>query len=408
MASLQDKLKELGVQIGTSQISDNPRKKTRYPDLMDVLPGAWEETAAGDCFVIRKEFLPEFQHGSQTLNTELSLLPFETQSHLSGISQLSLSDFLFIDTETTGLAGGAGTYVFLIGAAKYLAGQFQFAQFFLQDPGVEAAQLAALEQFAASTKAVISYNGKSFDLPRIKTRYSIHGWPDPFQDVFHLDLLHIARRIWKNQLPSCTLGDLEHHILELEREELDIPGWKVAEYFFTFLQDGDPQPLEHVLYHNEVDVLSLIALLGYINQRLTIPLDDDYADQPDLIPIGIYLEHLGEREKAISVLTHALKALNLSAQERLSGLLDLASIYKKNDQYQAAIPLWIEGAQIGSSQAKIELAKYYEHQTRDYQEAIHWTLSALEAVHSVPPQSEHDLREALEYRLNRLKIKAKQ
>lgn len=408
MASLQDKLKELGVQIGTSKIPDNPRIKIKSPDLMDILPGTWEGTPAGNCFVIRKEFSLDFQHGSQTLETELSLLPFETQSQLSGISQLSLSDFLFIDTETTGLAGGSGTYVFLIGAAKYLGGQFQFAQFFLQDPGFEAAQLAALEQFAASTKAVISYNGKSFDLPRIKTRFSIHGWPDPFRDVFHLDLLHIARRLWKNHLPSCTLGDLEHYVLELERDELDIPGWKVAEYFFTYLQDGDPQPLEHVLYHNEIDVLSLIALLGYINQRLTFPLDEKYIDQPDLIPIGKYLKHLGEREKAVSVLIHALKSPNLSAEERLSGLLELASIYKKNNLYQEAVPLWFEGAKIGSSQAKIELAKYHEHKTRDYQEAIHWTLSALESAHSHPPKTEHDLRIALEYRLNRLKRKAKQ
>lgn len=408
MTSLQDKFKELGVQIGTSKIPDNPRNKSKIPDLMDVLPGTWEGTPVGDCFVIRKDFSLDFQHGSQTLNMELSLLPFETQHQLSGISQLSLSDFLFIDTETTGLAGGTGTYVFLIGAAKYLDGRFKFAQFFLQDPGVEAAQLAALEEFAASTKAVISYNGKSFDLPRIKTRYSIHGWPDPFQGVFHLDLLHIARRLWKNQLPSCTLGDLEHHVLELERDELDIPGWKVAEYFFTYLQDGDPQPLIHVLYHNEIDVLSLIALLSYINQRLTFPLDEKYLDQPDLIPLGKYLEHLGERKKAVSVLTHALNALNLSTDERLSGLLELASIYKKNGQYQNAVPLWIEGARIGSPQAKIELAKYYEHQTQDYQEAIHWTLSALEVAHSIPSQPEQDLREALEHRLNRLKRKAKQ
>ncbi|MEJ2447765.1 MAG: hypothetical protein P8Y37_07465, partial [Anaerolineales bacterium] len=91
MTSLQDKLKELGVQIGTSQIPDSPRKKSKYTDLMDVLPGTWEETPAGDCFVIRKEFLPDFRHGSQTLDTELSLQPFETQNQLSGISRLNLS-----------------------------------------------------------------------------------------------------------------------------------------------------------------------------------------------------------------------------------------------------------------------------------------------------------------------------
>jgi tetratricopeptide (TPR) repeat protein len=236
----------------------------------------------------------------------------------------------------------------------------------------------------------------------------LHGWPDPFQDIYHLDLLHIARRLWKDLLPSCTLGDLEHHILELERDELDIPGWKVAEYFFSYLQDGDPGPLMHILYHNEIDVLSLVTLLSYITERLSIPLDDKYTSLPDLIPVGKFLAEAGETEKAVAVISHALLENNLPEAQRISGSLELASIRKKSGLLKEAVPLWIESAELGNLDAKIELAKYYEHQKANYEEAIHWTLSALESVTLTSTKKNKSLRSGLEHRLQRLKNKAKQ
>jgi len=168
MPSLTNKLKSLGVQLGADKIKA-PVKSAAFPHLVDVLNGSWENTINGDCFVIRKTFHPDYVHGNSSLFTDLDLTILEGDPSLAGISAIPLDKFLFIDTETTGLAGGAGTYVFLIGAAKYENGNFHFAQFFLQDPAAEPAQLAALEKFCLNTKVVISYNGKSFDLPRIKT-----------------------------------------------------------------------------------------------------------------------------------------------------------------------------------------------------------------------------------------------
>jgi hypothetical protein len=407
MTSLQDRLRDLGVQVGTSHIPPNQKTDRSHEKLVDVLPGSWEETPAGECFVIRKDFPLDTQHGCRSLYSEPSPKILESQFQLDGLSKLPLSNYLFIDTETTGLAGGTGTYVFLIGAAKIIDDRIHFAQFFLQDPEAESAQLAALENYASSSNVIISYNGKSFDLPRIRTRYNLHGWPDPFSDIYHLDLLHIARRLWKDSLPSCTLGDLEYHLLKLERDELDIPGWKVAEYFFSYLQDGDPYPLKHILYHNEIDVLSLVSLLGYISERLSFPLDAQYASRSDLIPVGKFLASSGETQKAIEVLSHALHKADLSQEQRIQGCLELASIHKRNDFLAEALPLWEESAQIGSLAAKIELAKFYEHQQNDYAEAIHWTLSALEGIPPAASEKDALLRSDLEHRLNRLKKKAK-
>ena len=405
MPSLTDKLKDLGVQVGTSQIK--PGKKTvPPPSLTDTLPGSLEKTSAGDCFIVRKHFPFSLQHGDLELSDLPQIDVFESISAYSGISEIPLEQYLFIDTETTGLSGGAGTYVFLVGAAKYENDEIHFAQFFLKDPANEPCQLAAMEEFFANAKVVVSYNGKSFDLPRIKNRYLFHGWPAPFQNIFHLDLLHIVRRLWKTQLPTCSLGDVEYHLLGIQRESHDIPGWQVSEKFFDYLQNNDPDPLKGVFYHNEVDVISLITLLSYITDRLANPLSAPYRNRDDLVQVGRYLYYLSKADQAIEVLSKALKNKSLSDESKLLGLISLASIYKKNNELGSAVPLWEKCASLDNIQSKVELAMYYEHKKSDFQEAIHWTLSAQSSSNKTRIFN-NQYKNELDHRLKRLKKKAK-
>lgn len=408
MSSLSDKLKALGVQVGTSQIQSPSSRPNPNLALVDVLPGTWEATPFGDCFTVRKKFPLSEKYGSGKLNPAPDLAFFEAIRQLEGISDILPEDLLFIDTETTGLSGGAGTYVFLVGVARYGAdNKLDFAQFFLQDPSNEAAQLAALESYVSTSKVIISYNGKSFDLPRINTRYRFHGLSTPFDETFHLDLLHIARRLWKNHLPGCTLGDLEINLLGLEREGIDIPGWKVAEHFIQYLSTNDPTPLKNIFYHNEVDVISLAALLGYITDRLSSPLRKEYQGNPDLVSVGIYLNSLRLYIDAQRVLDSALSNPSLPNDLAQAGKLCLADIYKKNGDFLSAVPLWMECAQIGSPDAHIELAKYAEHTLLDYQDAIHWTLSAYDSLNILPSHKQNKISALLDHRLQRLKRKAK-
>lgn len=407
MSSLTDRFKELGVQIGTSGLTHDSKFPTARVDLIDALPGRWENTPSGECFVVKKEYPLPVNHGKWELAELDSLKIFDKYPPLQGISELSLSDIVFIDTETTGLSGGAGTYVFLIGAAKYSGDKILLSQFFLSDPALESAQLASLEAFSASAKVIISYNGKSFDLPRLRTRYNFHGWPDPFEGIYHLDLLHIARRLWKGYFPGLSLGDLEHRLLGLERDSLDIPGREVSEYFYNFLLTSDPDPLKNVFYHNEIDVLSLIALLDYICVRLSSPPDKNYTSYPDLVPLGKYLASINRSDQAISFLKAGLLNDAMPASVRIDGLTFLATLYKKKRQFQKALPLWIESAELGSVASHIELSKYFEHKLSDYQEAIHWTLSAIEIIsNSTSPPSRSTQLHSLTHRLDRLKRKA--
>ena len=384
-----------------------PQKQKSNRSLVDVFNGSWEETHHGDCFVVRKSIPLNQKHGSVSLTNFSDLSVFSGIPGLDGITKISKENILFIDTETTGLSGGAGTYVFLIGAAKYNKDGIHFAQFFLQDPANESSQLSALEDFASSLDLIVSYNGKSFDLPRIKTRYSFHGRQSPFDDMRHIDLIHIARRIWKRHLPSCTLGDLEHHILGLNRSSLDIPGWQVSEKFFEYLQTGDPESLERVFYHNEIDVISLVSLLNYITERLTYPISPPYQERHDLISIGEYLIHIQQEQHAISVLNQALINKDIPNDLRISGLLSLAHIYKRSENIDLAIPLWEECADLKDPRPHIELAKYYEHNKSDFQEAIHWTLTAIEIYQTSATELQTSISIAeAEHRLARLKRKS--
>ena len=405
MSSLADKLKSLGVQIGPDNLK-TPIKSVPLPQLIDAIDGYYETSPSGQCFVVKKDISLGLIHGNTKLSQPGPLDVFEEDPSLPGISSIPFGQFLFIDTETTGLAGGAGTYVFLIGAAKYSNDKFQFAQFFLQDPADEPAQLSALENFASSAKVIISYNGKSFDLPRLKNRFKYHGWPPPFEDVYHLDLLHIARRLWKSHLPSCSLGDIEHHLLGVNRSSLDVPGWQVASLFFDYLQTRDPDPLKAVFYHNEIDVISLISLLKYIAHRLSDPLDINFLLNEDLISIGLYLAQSRHKQSALAVLSHAIKSNNLPEELYLAGTSKLAYLHKKNNDFSQAIPLWEINASMNMVQAHIELAMYYEHKEGDHQEAMHWTLSAVEALSKHSPSQRGDkIRTDLEHRISRLKQK---
>jgi uncharacterized protein YprB with RNaseH-like and TPR domain len=405
MSSVSDKLKDLGVQVGTSQIKTPKSKSTSSQSLIDIIPGSWERNKIGECFVYRSEIPLGTKHGKLKISGSPDLSFFNTLPHFEGGLDISPEEVLFIDTETTGLSGGVGTYVFLIGVAKYKGDILNFAQFFLQDPAHESSQLAALNEFISNAKLIVSYNGKSFDLPRIKTRYRLHGWPDPFAEIYHIDLLHIARRLWKAHLPGCTLGDLEHHLLGLQRDSIDIPGWQVSEHFYEYLRSGDPTPLKCVFYHNEIDVISLAALLEYISERLSSPLKKKFLEEQDLVSIGKYFFSIGNTSMAIQVLNKTLAITDLSEEIMLDSRLTLAAAYKKKGEYKKAAPLWLECSRSSSLHALVELAKYAEHKLGDYDEAIHWTLTSLDNLDHLPRHKQQQIANQLDHRLGRLKKK---
>ena len=226
---------------------------------------------------------------------------------------MDLSRALFLDTETSGLAGGTGTFAFLIGVGFVEEDRFRVTQFLLRNPLGEAAMLEELAILAAGRRDLVTYNGGSFDLPLLETRFALNGVRSPFRDARHLDLLHPARRLFKPRHENARLSTLERELLEVERDD-DIPGDRIPQVFFDFLRHGHHPSMESVLAHNRYDIVTLAALALRALERMD---EDWFSDDPaDLHGAGHHFWRRGESEVAIPLLERALSAGPLRPEPR--------------------------------------------------------------------------------------------
>jgi len=354
-------------------------------------------------------FEPRSQTDCRTNDTTGMSASLEVIAAWAGDARIqtsSLPAFAFLDIETTGLAGGTGTYAFLVGIARYEGDHFNLAQFFLRDPGEEPAHLLAVEEFLAPCEVLVTFNGKAFDAPLLATRFLTHGWRFPLANVAHLDLLHLARRLWRDRLPNRALGSLEVEILGLPRTSDDIPGWLIPEMYFDYIHTGDARPLVNVFYHNAVDVISMVSLLDHIAHLLDDPIHAQIEHSLDLLAITRLYDELGRWEEAIPLYRLAIQRLEEDAH-RQEAVRRLSLLYKRRGEWESALALWKQAAEAQQLYACEELAKYHEHYTRQPHEALHWTLTALELLNTPAcPRSERlAWQPEFQHRLERLKRK---
>jgi uncharacterized protein YprB with RNaseH-like and TPR domain len=409
MPSLSDRLKALGVNVGADHLrpdKDAPPSR-KYP-IETIIEGESKATPLGDVFQVESLYPEKHPHGSGAL--ELTA-PMELIAEWSGdarIAQHTPEQFAFIDTETTGLAGGSGTYAFMVGVGRFESGQFKLMQFFMRDPVEEPALLHALEHFLAPAETVVSFNGKSYDLPLLQARYITNSYPFPLKETAHLDLLHLARRLWRQRLPSRTLGYLEEHILQEIRTEEDTPGYLIPQMYFDYLRSGDARPMKGIFYHNAMDILTLATLTNHVAHLLADPLDGRVEYALDLAAIGRLNQDLGYLDRAAHIYEHCLEQ-DLPEDTRQQTVQRLSMLHKKRGEMPLALSLWWQAAADRHIYAHEELAKHYEHTEKNYAEALRWTEAALAilAMPSTPFTEKLQWEDALKHRLARLQRKAK-
>jgi uncharacterized protein YprB with RNaseH-like and TPR domain len=404
MPTLSDKLKSLGVKVGTRDLAA-PRPRDPFT-IEAVLDGRPYQTQLGETFMVEARYAADYQHGSRGLLHTAPLRALAAWACDLRICDFPPEAFAFLDTETTGLSGGTGTYAFLIGVGRFENHEFHLAQFFMRDPREEPAQLAALEEFLAPCQALVTYNGKAFDAPILATRFTYHGWKIPFIDYAHIDLLHLARRLWRDRLPSRTLGSIEVQILGARRTEQDVPGWMIPQLYFDYLRSGDARPLKSVFYHNAMDVVSLAALFNHTSELMSNPLNGSVEHGIDLIALAKLFEDIGDLEAATRLYLHGLEH-DLPKPNLLEAINRLALIHKRQDNLLAAVDLWKQAARHQHIEAHIELAKFYEHRLRDIDQALEWAVSAVNLVNtsSLSGYERRQWIEALDYRISRLQRK---
>jgi uncharacterized protein YprB with RNaseH-like and TPR domain len=385
MSVTSDKFSRLAALKPARAIPSKPAalRAPEEADLIGNLLGAGvAKNHFGEHLAVRNWFsTPESTDPSPV---SLDLLSHTSNESISRKTRAALEDparWLFLDTETTGLAGGTGTYAFLIGIAWWDAGGLQVEQLFMRDFTEECSLLHELAARIAERPVLVTFNGKSFDWPLLENRFTMTRSIAPPKLAAHLDLLHPARALWKLRLGSVRLIELERQVLDARRlgwqRDDDVPSALIPQYYFDYLRGGPAAPLTAVVRHNQLDLRGLAALFGKINQMLA----DEHSggvDGLDLFGLSRFLQRRGAMERAHSACSQALDA-GLPAEIRPKASHDLALMAKRRGKHERAAEIWQELAadpQDGIHACE-QLAIYYERRAKNIVRAEEFVQLAL-------------------------------
>ncbi len=385
------------------------------------LGGAVVERSDGAVIVVDREYRADHLHGHTPIG-EIASTIIDGRDAMSLMARAWPSAkgidgrLLFVDLETTGLFGGAGTQAFLVGCASIETTSIRIRQFLMPGFEHERAVLGEFESWAKAQGTVCTYNGRTFDVPLIETRFMYHRLACPLDGVPHLDMLHAARRLWR-QRPvgagpdpddaSCSLSVLEKHISGLHRIG-DVPGYEIPSRFFKFVRNGDAGPLEAVLEHNRLDLLSLAAVLA----RAIVLIDrgpSATATAQEAYGLARVYERGGAHEEAEASLLKTIEfARRVGAEPEVHGeaLRRLAWIRRRDRRPHEAAEAWRELAVLPRCaaslrrEAKEALAIHHEHRLKDLQSARQHALDLLADGVANPARVQHRL-DRLERKLAR-------
>jgi uncharacterized protein YprB with RNaseH-like and TPR domain len=349
-------------------------------------------------------------HGDQTLcapdAAALRLLAPDAPDDVADAQR-----WLFLDTETTGLAGGTGTYPFLVGLAWWEGGGLQVEQLFMREYSEERSVLAALAERMAERPVLVTFNGKSFDWPLLETRYRMARTIPPPAPRAHLDFLHPARNLWRLRLGSVKLSQLERHVLGWDRGA-DVASELIPRIYLDFVRGGRAEPLVPVFQHNQMDLRGLAGLSGRI---LTLLGDEEGTSQDGLELYGVsrICERRGEAKRARRLYEQSI-AFALPEETDLVARAALARLAKRDGDFACAHELWesVLGNSREGYQAYEQLAIYYEHEAREPQRALALAREALAQLRganrtgTIAATEYRRTKERFEHRILRLERKA--
>lgn len=410
----------MGVVKGARHLKPAPKptphvsrqKQDALEILFELFPnGQIIETFSQPYFQVDAIFPLSSQVGPSLVENvaNLDLTPVAEFTGDSRLNGMRGRDLLFVDIETTGLAG-AGVQAFMIGFAyfekKAKTEALIVRQMFMHQPGAEEGMLQGLEALLADRRGLVTFNGRTFDLPLLDTRFVMTGLLDgsrpDLNKLPHVDLLPPARRIW-SYLPSRALSYLDEHVLKMKRPPGEIPGRLAPWLYGQFAQTGDPRPLEGMFLHNQLDMLAMVPLLEQVVNYWSAvePIHNPYV----ALSVARWKLHLAHHHQAELLLVDFLsRGAELPVELRLTALRDLSLVCKRSERRADAIQLWHQMAELDSNEdvyPHLELAKHFEWHEIDLEKASMWAAHAYQIVLS-RPILDHELKEELEHRLRRL------
>ena len=342
----------------------------------------------GEC-LIRTEERPAGEMGLPPVLSGQTLRVMQGQD----FDDFGRESLLFLDTETTGLSGGAGTVAFLVGVGYFEGSTYRLEQYLMRDYNEEASVIARTAEKLRDHPILCTFNGVTFDMPLLRSRAVMQRTRLP-SEKGHIDLLHTARRVWRMRLKKCNLKNIEERILGFARED-DLPGALVPETYFRYLRTRDMSLLEGILEHNARDIGSLPMLLGILMKIHSDPLTLDKSE--DLYSMGRVHERRGMNEEA-------RKCYRAASQKGLAFLsrIRMAEIARREGNYSESAELFESALRKRqSADVHIALSKIYEHQLRDLTKAMEHASRAM----ILTDPSDRAGEDALMKRMRRLRQK---
>jgi len=403
--SRKTEIDELRHRIETVMNRRPPQPKTSTGgenNLAEIVPGEEIENEHGRFFLVSDIVSGSSRHGHRNIREafDFDMTAAAMLANNPSISQYCSSDALFLDTETTGLAGGTGTMAFLIGLGWFDEGHFHVRQILARDFGEERAALFYLSQIASQKKFLVTFNGKAFDVNLLTTRFILNRLKSDLAGLPHLDLLHPSRRILGHRLENSRLVTLEEQVLGVQREG-DIPGWEIPQRYFDWLRKRDGRLLAAIFEHNRLDVISMATLTAHLVEILTAQAMAQYAHADDYLAAARLLL---TRSNAQGV----EKILNIFQENSCTDFSPvskkkLAQLYKRTGRLNEAAQIWQELAACKPVEfyAISELAKWLEHRAREHHQARILVENALNQANTFSTEE----RESLLHRLKRLNAK---
>jgi uncharacterized protein YprB with RNaseH-like and TPR domain len=402
--NLRRKLKRLGVVKGFRNLQTQSPESTRPQQAGKGLPGELQETAHGPVWTVQQHYPGATQHGRYPL-AALNDLPSDAQRLLC--DPVLGPRPAFLDTETTGLAGGAGTLAFMIGLGIWQEEQLTLYQVFLRDPDEEAAAMRYLDTLLQETTGLVTFNGQTFDLPLLESRFILQRLPPRWRTLPHLDLLRVARRLWRDHLPSRRLSYLEEHVLNVRRTDDDLPGHVIPMVYRHYLRHGETHEIRRIFYHNEIDILSLVTLLTHAGRLIHKPATNT-PQATEWVGIGRVYADAERVDDAEQAWQQALEEDTLPADVAARLWRKMALRHKRAERWEQAMALWESWArrQPWAVEPLVERAKYYEWQVKALPPALDATERALQRADTWPKGLSRQKKIAeLKHRQDRLQRK---
>lgn len=411
--SLLNKLNRMKQHIVREEAPSSLQKESETPIANEAIWDGYDTkifTYDGQyCFIREITYPLTFQHGKYQLGEFHRIVHMwnESQStHPLSCKGHQANELFFFDTETTGLGGGVGNTIFLLGQAQVFHDRVVVKQHLLPNPGNEVALYQSFLN-GINSKTLVTYNGKAFDWPQVKTRHTLIRDSVPSLPPFgHFDLFHAARRLWKKEMDSVKLANVEKFILDIHRKD-DVPGYLAPMIYFQFVKQQQPEIIMGVLKHNEIDVLSLITL--YIDVSLKLLNTTDEANEEEHYEIARWLDYIGDGQSAVNAYQTLMEK---GTRKEGNAKYQIALHYKKNKNWDMAINTWKEVLSLSNEEklkinSAIELAKYYEHNIKNYAEAIYYTKLANQILEHNRMKDSIELQAEIEKRLARIERKYK-